>query len=227
MLYVGCSPRIFKLKITERKPNELTASCFADINVKENFEAFCVDEEQNKIVVATNAKITTFTLFPFRQVQTATIQSSAAFTLPSMSVIQDRFTLIQGNEIVCFSVSGQELFRYQIDVPYATNINCVAFDPLKNIYAVYSKHRQGCDNPVYNDYDECYNGTRNKCYCQYCGQDQEAHTKDGGVYQTDGCSGRFFISNIPNTCMFLFFNDFSKECVLSDGNIYTIYKLFI
>lgn len=83
VLYVGCSPRIFKLKIKERKPNGLTASCFAEVNVNENFEAFCVNEEQIKIVNATNAKITTFTLSPFRQVQTAIIQSSAAFTLPS------------------------------------------------------------------------------------------------------------------------------------------------
>lgn len=226
VLYVGCSPRIFKLKIKERKPNRLTASCFAEVNVNENFEAFCVDEEQDKIVVATYAEITTFTLSPFRQVQTATIQSSAAFTLPSMYVIQDRVTLIQGNEIVCFSVSGQELFRCQIDVPYATSINCVAFDPLKNIYAVYSKLVQECDNPIFCFYETHDCNIIGSC-CVKCGHAQEAHTKVGGVYQTDGRSGRVFISNIPNTCMFLFFNDFSKECVLSDGIIYTIYKLFM
>lgn len=65
VLYVDCSPRIFKLNIKERKSNKLTASCFAEVNVNGNFEAFYVDDQQNKIVVATNAKITTFLFLHF------------------------------------------------------------------------------------------------------------------------------------------------------------------
>ncbi|XP_065925870.1 uncharacterized protein [Magallana gigas] len=230
VLYVGCPARIFKLKITERKPNELTASCLAEINVREDFETFCVDEEQNKIVVAKNAKVTTFTLFPFLQVQTATIQISSTFASPPMSVIQDRFALVIKNEIICFLVSGQELFRYQIDIPYETNINCIAFDPSKNLYAVYSKRHRGCDmyigcsvdtpdrqGPV--EYYPC-----EKCHCSY-----EAHIELGGVNQVfaDGCSDRSFISNVQMPYMFLFFNDFSKECVISDGNRFTVHGLYM
>lgn len=45
VLYVGCLFRIFKLKIKERKFNRFIVLCFVEVNVNENFEVFCVDEE--------------------------------------------------------------------------------------------------------------------------------------------------------------------------------------
>lgn len=74
VLYVSCLSSIYKLKIRhDKNKNSIVATYLAELDVKENFDAFCVDEEQNRIIVATKAKITIFTLDPVLQVQTAQI----------------------------------------------------------------------------------------------------------------------------------------------------------
>lgn len=83
-------------------------------------------------VIATRAKITIITLSPFYDVQTTVVPSSERSVLPLLCVTQDRIACVSGKEVVCFSLSGEQLFRYQI--PNVKNIRCLTFDPFKNVY---------------------------------------------------------------------------------------------
>lgn len=238
VLYVGCLSSVYKLKIMNREENAIRLACVAEMKVKEDFDVLCIDEEQNRIIVASNEKITVFNLSPIFKVQTTMIPNLETGSLHSLCLKQDRFAAVSGHEVVCFSLSGQKLFQCQI--PNVETIRCLTFDPLNNVY-VYSTY-EGCG------YKE--NGCCFKCgnyiqepdvygYCIYCGYNPYSYcercfsyncvNKDRReVYQiiSDGSNVRLFISDCSNAS-FLFFNEYSEHLVLSDGTTCNEYKLKI
>lgn len=194
--------------------NALAAMCMAEIKVKEYFDAFCVDEKQNRIVIATRSKITIVTLSPIYDLKTVLVPSPNP--LSSMCLIEDRLAYVSGKEVVCLSLSGQQLFRYKI--PKVQTIRCLAFDPLKNVYAGCSS-RQGCDLyrcPLFDEYN----------HCRYCRYSKQEHVEVESVFQIlkDGSKNLPFISDCPNT-LFLFFDEYSEQLVVSDGSKCTVYRL--
>lgn len=186
-----------------------------EFNVKENFDAFCVDEDQNRIIVATKAKITIFTLDPVLQVQTAQIQSPGIDSLPSQCLTRDRLVGVKGDELICFSLSGQQMFRYEN--PDLKNIKSATFDPSKNVYAVCSTPKK-CGRLM---------RTSNR-YCGNCYYNPEAHKDKGGMFQilSDGSNGRSLIPDYANA-LFLFLDETSEQFILSDGKTCTVYRLLI
>lgn len=216
MLYISCLSFIYKLKIRKRKKNVIVATCMAEFNVKESFDAFCVDENQNKIIVATKAKITIFTLDPVLQIQTEMIQGPGIDSLPSQCLSQDRLVGVKGDEAICFSLSGQQMSRYKN--PILKNIKAVTFDPLKNVYATITTAKS------------CYRSSRRGLTgeCVNCGSTLAAHKDKDEVFQilSDGSNGRSLISDYPNA-LFLFLDETSEQFILSDGKKCTVYRLFI
>lgn len=218
VLYVSCLSSIYKLKIRHRNKNSIVATYLAELDVKENFDAFCVDEEQNRIIVATKAKITIFTLDPVLQVQTAQIQSPGIDSLPSQCLTRDRLVGVKGGEAICFSLSGQQMFRYKF--PNLRNIKAVTFDPLNNVYAAVTINLLSCNS-----------FSRNLHFfdlCHYCDESSEAHKDKDGVFQilADGSNGRSLIADYPNA-LFLFLDKTSEQFILSDGKKCTVYRLSI
>lgn len=190
----------------------------AELNVKESFDAFCVDEDQTRIIVATKAKITIFTLDPVLQVQTANIQSLGIDSLPSQCLTRDRLVGVKGEEAICFSLSGQQMFRYKN--PNIRTIKAVTFDPFNNVYAAGTMKMTPCNSFA-----------RRQRYvdsCAYCNTSSEAHKDKGVVLQilADWCNGRSLISDYPNA-LFLFLDQTSEQLILSDGKKCTVYRLLI
>lgn len=218
VLYISCQSSIYKLKIRKRKKNVIDATCMAELNVKESFDAFCVDEDQTRIIVATKAKITIFTLDPVLQVQTAHIQSPGIDSLPSQCLTRDRLVGVKGEEAICFSLSGQQMFRYKN--PNIRTIKAVTFDPLNNVYAAVTINLLSCNR-----------FSRNLHFfdlCHYCDESSEAHKDKDGVFQilADGSNGRSLIADYPNA-LFLFLDKTSEQFILSDGKKCTVYRLSI
>lgn len=141
MLYVGCMSSVYKLKIVKKNVGAIVATCNTEFNVKEDFDVFCVDEEQNRIVVATRAKITIITLSPICKVRTAVVPSPETGVFSLLCITQDRLACVSEQKVICFSLSGQKLFQLQI--PKVQSIRCVTFDPLNNLYCACRWH-QGC-----------------------------------------------------------------------------------
>lgn len=240
VLYVGCLSSVYKLKIMNRKENAINLACVAEMKVKEDFDAFCVDEELNRIIVASNEKITVFNLSPILKVQTAMIPSLETGPLHSLCIKQDRFAAVSGNWVVCFSLSGEQLFQCQI--PNVKSIRCVTFDPLKNVY-VYSTY-EGCSYKENgyciscgfqiqepDKYGYCINcgyGLDSNSYCNKCFSYDCANKDRREVYQiiSDGSNVRLFISDCLNAS-FLFFNEYSEHLVLSNGTTCNEYTLKI
>lgn len=214
LLYVGCLSSVYKLKIISDKMNQFKATCMAKIDLKEDFDRFWVDEKENRIVVATQEKISIFTLSPIYNVQTTLIKSSISGGLPSICIRQDRLACISAKEVLCFSLSGQQLFRSQI--PKVQSIRCLTIDPLNNVYGGCT-WRQGCS--TYND--KFFLGKCSKCF-RYLSD----HKDVDGVFQilSDGIIGRLFITDYPNAQL-LFFDEYSEQYVVSDGRKCTVYRL--
>lgn len=217
VLYVGCMPSVYKLKFISREKNSISFTCVAYFKVKKDFDAFCIDEEQNKIIVASNEKITVFNLSPTPKVHTAMIPNLKTGSLHSLCLKQDRFAAVSGNSVVCFSLSGQQLFQCQI--PNVESIRCVTFVPLKNVYVCSTKYKCsqcGCKtNPHFRFCPEC----GSTCF--------DFVTKDcREVYQilSDGSHARLFISE-GFQASFLFFSEYSELLILSDGTKFAKYKL--
>lgn len=208
---------MYKLKIRHRNKNSIVATYLAELDVKENFDAFCVDEEQNRIIVATKANITIFTLDPVLQVQTANIQSPGIDSLPSQCLTRDRLVGVKGSEAVCFSLSGQQMLRYNI--PNLRNIKAVTFDPLNNVYAAVTI-KMPCNRFSPHEY--------NDNLCAYCKKSSETHKDKERVLQilADGSNGRSLISDFRNA-LFLFLDKTSEQLILSDGKKCTVYRLLI
>lgn len=214
LLYVGCLSSVYKLKIRNNKMNAFTATCMAKIDLKEDFDLFWVDEEKNRIVVATQDKISIFTLSPIYNVQTTLIKSSITSGLPSICIRQDRLACISAKEVLCFSLSGQQLFQSQI--PKVHSIRCLTIDPLNNVYGGCT-WRQGCSR---------YNDKFHLSKCNTCFHYLPDHKDVDGVFQilSDGIIGRLFITDYPNV-QFLFFDEYSEQFVVSDGKKCTVYRL--
>lgn len=168
----------------------------------EFFDIFCVDEEQNRIVVATRAKITIITLLPICNVQTVVVPSPE--------------TCVSGQNVICFSLSGQKMFQFQI--PKVQSIRCVTFDPLKNVYCGCRCH-QGCTK---------YKGSFGLGQCNNCFKPPWDHKDINGVFQiqSDGSNGRSFIKEYPDAHC-LIFDEYSEQFVVSNGNKCTVYRLCI
>lgn len=247
VFYVGCLSSVYKLNIVTREENAINLACVAEMKVKEDFDVFYIDEEQNRIIIASNKKITVFNLSPFFEVQTAMIPNLKTGSLHSLCLKQDRFAAVSGHKVVCFSLSGQKLFQCQI--PNAGTIRCLTFDPLNNVYfaSTYSK----CSHLGKNDCRTCGNNILNpsvySLYCPNCGCNPRSCNKSStntkcsrcnsdnclkkiykAVYQiiSDGSNVRLFIPDC-STDSFLFFNEHSEHLVLSDGKTYAEYKLTI
>lgn len=141
VLYVGCKSSVYKLKTVRKRINALNVVLMTEIKVKEDYVAFCVNEEQNMIVVATRAKITIITLLPIFNVQTVVVPSPETVALPLLCLTQDRLACVSGHNVICFSLSGEKLFQFQI--PNVQSIRCVTFDPFKYVYCGCRCH-QGC-----------------------------------------------------------------------------------
>ncbi|XP_065925629.1 uncharacterized protein [Magallana gigas] len=216
MLYVGCMSSVYKLKIVKKNVSAIGATCKTEFNVKEFFDIFCVDEEQNRIVVATRAKITIITLLPICNVQTVVVPSPETVALPLLCLTQDRLACVSGQTVICFSLSGQKLFQFQI--PKVQSIRCITFDPLKNVYCGYRSY-QGCKKYCDNlGWGEC-----NNCFKPQCD-----HKDLNGVFQiqSDGINGRSFITEYPDA-QCLIFDEYSEQFVVSNGNKCTVYRLCI
>lgn len=216
VLYVGCMSSVYKLKTVKKIINALNVVLMTEIKVKEDFDAFCVNEEQNRIVIATQAKITIITLSPAYDVQTIVVQGLETSILPLLCVTQDRLACVSGKEVVCFSLSGQQLFRYQI--PNVKNIRCVTFDPFKNVYCVCTWRRECCQCLQYSDGRQCL-------YCRFYGKGYELEVMNG-VFKilSDGKKGQSFITKYPDA-QCLFFDDYSEQFVISGENKCSFYRI--
>lgn len=136
VLYVSCLSSIYKLKIMNTRKNVIDSTCFAEFKTTEteDIDVFCVEEAHNRIIVASKGKIKIFALSPILNVQTTIIKSSVGNHFLSKCIAHDRFVAVSENEVVCFSLSGQHIFRHQISS--VKSIMCVNLDPLKNVYGV-------------------------------------------------------------------------------------------
>lgn len=190
MLYVGCASSVYKLKIVKKNVSAIGAKCKTEFNVKESFDIFCVDEEQNRIVVATRAKITIITLLPIFNVQTVVVPSLETVALPLLCLTQDRLACVSGQKVICFSLSGQKMFQFQI--PKVQSIRCVTFDPLKNVYCGYRSY-PGCTKYK----DNIGLGVCNNCLKHLF--DHNNIVNEVFQIQSDGSSGRSFITEYPDT----------------------------
>lgn len=166
-------------------------------------------------MVATRSKITIFTLSPVRDVQTAVIPCLGTGTLPLLCITQDRLAFVSGKVVVCFSLSGQKMYQYPITK--VKNIRCLTFDPLKNLYCGLTTSGQGC-----NEYCDQYVWG----ICSKCHQLQTEHKDMNGVFQIMSVrnKGRWFITEYLNAKC-LFFDEYSEQLVVSDGNKCTVYRL--
>lgn len=216
MLYVGCASSVYKLKIVKKNVSAIGAKCKTEFNVKEFFDSFCVDEEQNRIVVAKRAKITIITLLPIFNVQTVVVPSPETVALPLLCFTQDRLAFVSEEKVICFSLSGQQLFQFQI--PNVQSIRCVTFDPFKNVYCGCRCH-QGCTK--YND--NIGVGVCNSCFMPRCDH-KDIH--EVFQIQSDGSNGRSFITEYPDAHC-LIFDEYSEQLVVSNGNKCTVYRLCI
>lgn len=183
---------------------------------QKRLDAFCIDEEQNKIIVASNEKITIFNLSPTPKEHTEMIPNLKTGSLHSLCLKQDRFAAVSGNWVVCFSLSGQQLFQCQI--PNVESIRCVTFDPLKNVYVCSTKYKNCCP---------CgYKTNPHARFCAECGSTCFVTNDCREVYQilSDGSYARLFISE-GFQASFLFFSEYSELFILSDGTKFTNYKL--
>lgn len=242
VLYVSCLSSIYKLKIMNTRKNVIDSTCFAEFKTTEteDIDVFCVEEAHNRIIVASKGKIKIFALSPILNVQTTIIKSSVGNHFLSQCITHDRFVAVSENEVVCFSLSGQQIFRHQIS--NVKSIMCVNLDPLKNVYGVCSS-RQGCDvfddsmsrmrNGNMNNRRSCGGSYRRLTIatsfpCDKCGFLQNAHIDSYSVFQifSNGSKSRSLISDYPNP-IFISFDEYSEYFVLSDGRKITIYKLFI
>lgn len=218
MLYVGCSSSVYKLKIVRKNVSAIGAKCKTEFNVKEFFDIFCVDEEQNRIVVATRAKITIITLLPIFNVQTLVVPSPETVALPLLCLTQDRLACVSGQKVICFSLSGQKLFQFQI--PKVQSIRCVTFDPLKNVYCGYRSY-PGCTK---------YKDNIGIGVCNNCLKHLRDHNNKLVIgvlqIQSDGSNGRSFIKEYPDAHC-LIFDEYSEQFVVSNGNKCTLYRLCI
>lgn len=218
-----------------REENAINLACVAEMKVKEDFDVFCIDEEQNRIMVASNEKISVFILSPFFEVQTTMIPNLETGSLHSLCLKQDRFAAVSGQEVICFSLSGQKLFQCQI--PNAETIRCLTFNPLNNVY-VYSTYEEcsykenvcciKCGNYIKkpDEYDYyIYCGYSLDSYCVRCSSYGCVKKDRREMYQiiSDGSNVRLFISDCLNAS-FLLFNEYSEHLVLSDGTTCNEYK---
>lgn len=216
MLYVGCASSVYKLKIVKKNVSAIGAKCKTEFNVKEFFDIFCVDEGQNRIVVAKRAKIKIITLLPIFNVQTVVVPSPETVALPLLCLTQDRLACVSEEKVICFSLSGQQLFQFQI--PNVQSIRCVTFDPFKNVYCGCRCH-QGCTK--YND--NIGVGVCNSCFMPRCDH-KDIH--EVFQIQSDGSNGRSFITEYPDAHC-LIFDEYSEQFVVSNGNKCTVYRLCI
>lgn len=240
VFYVGCLSSVYKLNIVTREENSIKLACVAEMKVKEDFDVFYIDEEQNRIIIASNEKIAVFNLSPFFEVQTAMISNLETGSLHSLCLKQDRFAAVSGHEVVCFSLSGQKLFQCQI--PNAETIRCLTFDPLNNVY-VSSTYKEcshvgknvctNCGNHIldpsaFGSCPYCQCNFHSPPYCYRCCSYNCFKKNHEEVYQiiSDGSNVRLFIPDCL-TASFLFFNEYSEHLVLSDGTTYAEYKLKI
>lgn len=237
-LYFSCLSSINKLKIMNTRENVIDSTCFAEFKTTETegIDVFCVEEAHNRIIVASKGKIQIFVLSPVLNVQTTIIKSLIGNQLLSQCITHDRFVTVSKNEVVCFSLSGQPIFRHQIFS--VKSIMCVNLDHLMNVYGGCSS-RQGCAvfddsmsrriacNMKYKDY-RSPSPKATDFPCDKCGFLQHAHIDSNRVFQivSNGSKQRLLISDYPNP-IFISFDEYSEYFVLSDGKKITIYKLFI
>lgn len=212
----------------------IDSTCMAEFKITENFDVFCVDEAQNRIIVASKSKITIFTLSPIIDVQTTIIKSKyIACPFPFHCITNDRTVTVNGRDVFCFTLSGE--FRFRHSIPGAIGISCVTLDTLNNVYGV-CVFRQGCfkfDDSKYRNNHPYYflfrpQGRLNidEFPCDHCGLVQNAHVESYSLFQilSDGTKSRILCSNCPNT-MSISVNEISGHLVLSDGSKITVYKL--
>lgn len=217
MLYVGCMSSVYKLKIVKKNVGAIVATCKTEFNVTEDFDVFCVDEEQNRIVVATRAKITIITLSPICKVQTAVVPSPETGVFSLLCITQDRLACVSEQKVICFSLSGQKLFQLQIPIK-VQSIRCVTFDPLNNLYCA-CIWQQGCT---------AYHDNFGMGICNSCYKHQYEHKVIDGVFQilSDGSNGRSFITgHLDALCMF--FDEYSEQFMISGRKKCTVYRLSI
>ncbi|XP_062582361.1 uncharacterized protein LOC134244100 [Saccostrea cucullata] len=250
-LYISCLTKIRKMKI-RKKTNSGSASCVEEIDLKQDFGVFCVDKDESTIITASQVQVTIYKISPVLSVaHTFAFQSPVTGPILALSKTGDRFVILSANEeVICYSITGEERFRYQ-------NLNmksprCLSFDPLNNIYAVYCKNKScqnfyiqctcrnlqfGMHNFGYDLNSDSYSVTiygarHNRCQsyvqgnCQYCGQPPNAHLENGGLFQImhDGSTGRCLISDYPGA-IFLSFSQSYEDFFISNGKKISIYKL--
>lgn len=123
---------------------------------------------------------------------------------------------MSGEKVICFSLSGQKLFQFQI--PKVQSIRCVTFDPLKNVYCGYISY-QGCKKY----WDNFGWGVCNSCFKPQCD-----HKDLNGVFQiqSGGSNGRSFITEYLDAHC-LIFDEYSEQFVVSNGNKCSVYRLCI
>lgn len=144
------------------------------------------------------------------------VPSPETVALPLLCLIQDRLACVSGQKVICFSLSGQKLFQFQI--PEVQSIRCITFDPLKNVYCGYRSY-QGCKQYCNNfGWGQCNN----------CFKPPWDHKDINGVFQiqSDGSNGRSFITEYPDAHC-LIFDEYSEQFVVSNGNKCTVYRLCI
>ncbi|XP_061165708.1 uncharacterized protein LOC133174624 [Saccostrea echinata] len=245
--YISCLSKIRKLKIKNIK-GTTSATCIREIDLKQDFCVFDVDEEHNRIVIASTTQVTIFSLSPILSItNTITFQNPQTAPVLALSNTCDRLAIVGGNnEVVCFSITGEEIFRHQQkdkDI-----LHCLLFDPKNNMYSLYWKYprcenfaascgscrRVGsnrkviCRNYSLSDKGAVCNNSRQFTYnnCENCGETPNVHLKNGEVLQIahDGSSGRCFISNCP-LGDFMFFNQAYDDLFNADGMKCIVYTL--
>lgn len=169
-------------------------------------------------MVATRAKITIIILLPICNVQTVVVPSPETVAVPLLCLTQDRLACVSGQKVICFSLSGQKMFQFQI--PKVQSIRCVTFDPLKNVYCGHRSY-PGCTK---------YKDNVGIGVCNNCLKHLRDHNNIlvNGVFQiqSDGSNGRSFITEYPDAHC-LIFDEYSEQFVVSNGNKCTVYRLCI
>ncbi|XP_061179633.1 uncharacterized protein LOC133188277 [Saccostrea echinata] len=113
-LYISCLTKIRKMKIS-KKTNTISASCVGELDLKQDFDVFCVDNEESTVITASKVQVTIYKILPvLSATHTFAFQSPTTGPILTLSKSGDRFAILSANEeVVCYSLTREERFRYQ------------------------------------------------------------------------------------------------------------------
>ncbi|XP_062569650.1 uncharacterized protein LOC134231689 [Saccostrea cucullata] len=245
-MYVSCLSKIQKFKIKTLKKS-VSAKCVREIDLKQDFCVFGVDEEQNRIVTASKTHVTIFSFSPVLSViNTIIFENPQMCPVMALSKTFDRLAILAGkNEVICFSITGEEIFRFQ--QKDAEKLQCLSFDAQNNVYTLCWKYPScekfvadhSCYYDRYKDGKHDYSLFPAGAVCNYCETNvygncvnceepaqAHLHLQNNEVLQIlhDGSSSRCFISDCPGAIL-IFFNQVYDDVFIADEKKCAVYTV--